>query len=223
MRAPATRPGPGPGPDAPRDAGVTVAELVVAMLVMAVVMLGVAATTSGVERTDRESSRRVDDTAEAQYALQLLSRAVTRAVVPTALGGTGRSAVVTAEPDVLVLHADLDNPGNAVGPSRVEYVLADGVLTQTVRRPVEGDRGTYCEDADESPGCEGRVTRLVLARHLRNGGDDPLFAYRDAAGDPTTDPARVRAVEVALVVQHDPSSGREPARFVGLLVPFSLS
>lgn len=212
-----------PVPALPGDAGVTVAELLVAMMILAVVMLGVAATTQGVERTDRESARRVDDTAEAQYALQLLSRAVTRAVVPASLGGTERTAVVEAEPGRLVLYANLDNPGNTVGPSRVEYVLDGGVLTQTVRRPVEGDAATYCADDDDTPDCEGRVTRLVLARHLRNGADDPLFAYRDADGEPTTEPARVRAVEVALVVQHDPSSGREPARFTGLLVPFSLS
>lgn len=218
-----SRPAPAPRSGAPADAGVTVAELVVAMMILVVVMLGVAATTQGVERTDRESTRRVDDTAEAQYALQLLSRAVARAVVPTSLGGSARTAVLVSEPDALMLYANLDNPGNAVGPSRVEYALDDGVLTQITRRPVEGDPATYCADDEDTPECEGRVTRLVLARNLRNGADEPLFAYRDAAGDPTHEPGRVRAVEVALVVQHDPSSGRDPARFTGLLVPFSLS
>lgn len=207
----------------PADAGVTLTELVVAMTVFGILLVGVAALTAGIHRSDGAAWDRVDDTEEGRYALLQLSRTVTRAVVPATVGGRERAAFVETEPDALVLYADLDNPGGAVGPSRVEYALADGVLTQTVRRPVEGDRDTYCADGDASPECVGRVQVDVLARAVRNDAADPLFTYLDADGDPTDRPPQVRVVMVALALQQDPTTGDAPTRFTDRLVPRGLA
>jgi type II secretory pathway pseudopilin PulG len=201
---------------------VTLTELIVAMAVFSILMVGVAALTIGIQRSDRAAWDRVDDTEEGRYALLQLSRTVGRAVVPTTLGGRERSAFAEIEPDTLVLYANLDNSGNAVGPSRVEHVLADGVLTQTVRRPVEGTRDTYCEDDDDTPACEGRVVVQVLARAVLHDDAAPLFTYLDVDGDPTDLPHLVRAVQVALAVQQDADSDQEPARFVDRVVPSGL-
>jgi prepilin-type N-terminal cleavage/methylation domain-containing protein len=205
------------------ERGMTLTELLVAMAVFGIVLVGVAALTLGIQRSDRAARDRVDDTEEGRFALQQLSRTVGRAVVPTALGGRERSAFAEIEPGRLVLYADLDNPGNSVGPSRVEHVLDGGVLTQTVRVPVEGTRDTYCEDGDDAPGCEGRVTTHVLARAVVASDDDPVFTYLDAAGDPTDEPRLVRAVQVSLAVQHDTGSGDEPARFGDRIVPSAVN
>jgi type II secretory pathway component PulJ len=201
---------------------VTLTELVVAMAVFSILMVGVAALTAGIQRSDRAAWDRVDDTEEGRHALLQLSRTIGRAVVPTTLGGRERSAFAEIEPDALVVYANLDNPGNTVGPSRVEHVLADGVLTQTVRRPVEGTRDTYCADDDDTPACEGRVVVQVLARTVHRDDTAPLFTYLDADGDPTEVPHQVRAVQVAFAVQQDDGSGEEPARFVDRIAPSGL-
>lgn len=205
---------------APRDAGVTLTELIVAMAVFAIVLVGVAALTAGIQRSDRAAWDRVDDTEEGRYALLQLSRVVGRAVVPATVGGRERSAFADLAPDGLTVYADLDNAGGAAGPSRVEYALADGELTQTTRRPVEGDRATYCADDDATPECEGRVQRVTLARAVLDDG--PLFTYLDADGDETDAPHRVRTVLISLVVQQDPSTGDEPSRFTDRLTPSGL-
>ncbi len=203
------------------DAGVTLTELIVAMAVFSIVLVGVAALTAGIQRSDRAAWDRVDDTEEGRYALMQLSRVVGRAVVPATVGGRERSAFADLAPDGLTVYADLDNPGGTAGPSRVEYVLDDGVLTQTTRRPVDGDRATYCADDDATPECEGRVHSVVLARAVL-GDDGPLFTFLDAAGDETDAPHRVRTVLVSLVVQQDPTTGDEPSRFTDRLTPSGL-
>lgn len=205
----------------PRDAGVTLTELIVAMAVFSIVLVGVAALTAGIQRSDRAAWERVDDTEEGRYALMQLSRVIGRAVVPATVGGRERAAFADLAPDALTVYADLDNPGGAVGPSRVEYALADGELTQTTRRPVDGDRATYCADDDATPECEGRVQTVVLARAVRDDAA-PLFTYLDAAGDETDAPHLVHTVLISLVVQQDPTTGDEPSRFTDRLTPSGL-
>lgn len=203
------------------DAGVTLTELVVAMSVFAIILVGVAALTAGIQRSDRAAWDRVDDTEEGRYALVQLSRVIGRAVVPATVGGRERAAFADIGPDALTVYADLDNPAGVAGPSRVEYALADGALTQTTRRPVDGDRATYCADDDASPECEGRVQAVVLARAVRDDAE-PLFTYLDAAGDETDAPHLVRTVLVSLTVQQDPATGDEPSRFTDRLTPSGL-
>lgn len=203
------------------DAGVTLTELIVAMAVFAIVLVGVAALTAGIQRSDRAAWDRVDDVEEGRYALMQLSRVIGRAVVPTTVGGRERAAFADLAPDALTVYADLDNPGGEAGPSRVEYAVADGALTQTTRRAVAGDRATYCADDEATPECEGRVQAVVLARALRDGGD-PLFTYLDAAGDETDAPHLVRTVLVSLALQQDPTTGDEPTRFTDRLTPSGL-
>jgi prepilin-type N-terminal cleavage/methylation domain-containing protein len=205
------------------DRGITLTEMIVAMAVFGIVMIGVGALTVGIQRSDRAAWDRVDDTEEGRYALQQLSRTLGRAVVPTTLGGRERSAFAEIEPDAMALYANLDNPGNTVGPSRVEHTLVDGVLTQTVRRPVAGTRDTYCADGDDSPGCAGRVVVQVLARSVLADDAQPLFTYLDDGGDPTDQAHLVRAVRVALAVQQDPDADGEPVRFVDRIVPSGLA
>lgn len=187
-------------------------ELVVAMFVFAIVLVGASVLSVGVSRVDRDSVSRVDGTEDARYALRVMSRTISRAVVPTALGGTGSSAVLAAGPTALTLYAYVDNPDAASGPSRVEYALVDGVLRQTVRIPKAGTRDQYCADADATAACAGRVTTTVLARGVGNKDADPLFGYRDGAGNPTATPAQVRSVDVSLLVAGDP--GRATTRLV---------
>jgi prepilin-type N-terminal cleavage/methylation domain-containing protein len=182
------------------DRGTTLVELVVTMVIFAVLMSSVATLTLGINRTDRGTVARVDRTADAWIALRTMSRAISRAVVPTALGGSSSSAVVTAGPTTLTFFAYLDDPDDTRGPTRVEYAVVDGVLTQTLRLPKDGTRDTYCTDADTSTACAGRVSTTVLGREVRCSAADPLFVYRDAAGEVTTTPAQVRSVDVALVL-----------------------
>lgn len=182
------------------DRGTTLVELVVTMVIFAVLMSSVATLTLGIQRTDRGTVARVDRTADAWIALRTMSRSISRAVVPTALGGSSSTAVVTAGPTALTFFAHLDDPDGSRGPTRVEYAVVDGILTQTLRIPKDGTRDTYCADGDASTACAGRVSTTVLGREVRSTAADPLFVYRDTAGEVTTTPAQVRSVDVALVL-----------------------
>lgn len=201
------------------DRGVSLMEVAVVMFVMGIVLVGVVSFTTGVERSDGESVDRVDATEEARYAMQRMSSTIRHAVVPGSLGGVGAAAVVRADPSALTFYANLDNPDNTIGPSRVEYALADGVLTQVVRRPVAGTRDTYCTDGQTTGPCAGRTSTLVLGRDVL----EPLFSYLDADGAPTTVPARVRTVEVSVAVQADPTSDRAAVRVEDRIVLFGLN
>jgi hypothetical protein len=189
------------------------------MVVFAIILAGVGVLAGGIQRFDGAAWQRVDDTAEARTALEGLSRTIGRAVVPTRLGGTERAAFVQADPHVLVLYADLGDPGHARGPSLVELRVEDGVLTQTVRVPIAGTRDTYCQDDDTSPECAGRVVESVLARGVQSDGE-PLFGYLDAAGAEVTDPRGVRSVRITLTVRT--GSAGDAAVFVDDIVPTGL-
>lgn len=205
------------------DRGVSLMELTVAVFVFGFVVIGVATLTAGIERTDHETFRRVDATDEARYAVRMIARTLSSAVVPGALGGGTGPAVSVAGATSLTVHANIDNPGNAVGVSRVVYELADGVLTQTVSQPRVGTRDQFCSlEEAATPACEGRVSTLVLARDVANTASDPLFRYQDGNDALTTVTAAIRSVRVSVAVRHDTERPQPPVRMVERVYMFQV-
>lgn len=182
------------------ERGTTLMELVVTIFVFGLVLSSMATLTIGLQNSDQASVARVNSTQHGLVAMRSMSRNISRAVVPSAVGGTGNAAVTAAGATTLSLFAHLDDPTGTVGPSLVDYAVADGVLTQTIRIPKAGTRDDYCDALDASPACAGRVTTGVLCRDVRNTETDPLFVARDASGSATTAPTRVRSVDIALIV-----------------------
>jgi hypothetical protein len=80
-------------------------------------------------------------------------------------------------------YADVDNPKNSVGPSRVTYTVVGGVLSETVQKPDSPtpDAAGYHYCTNGTGGCVVRST--VLATDVQTA--TAVFTYYTAAA-PTT-------------------------------------
>lgn len=177
------------------DAGFSLVELVLAMVILGLVLGGGFLLLSGSIRTAQATSDRVTDINNARFAVANMSRTLRTAILPSQLDDTASAGVITAAfiqggPTSVQFYADIGNPatlppsGNTTyGPSQVTYtVTAAGVLTQTVQRPnlhdVNNHDYQYCTPG---PGCAVQTT--ILARGVdANASTKPLFVYYDATG-----------------------------------------
>jgi len=183
------------GSDRPDDAGFTLTEMVVAMVVLGVVLAGGFMVLTGAIRTAQATSSRVTDINNARLAVSAMSRTLRTAVLPSQLDDSASAGTITAAfiqggPTSVQFYADVGNPavlptsGNTTyGPSQVSYTLNAGVLTQTIQPPLSHDVNNhdyqYCNPT--LPGC--MVFTTVLARGVDATAAKPLFVYYDATGN----------------------------------------
>ncbi len=154
------------------ERGLTLVELAVAAAVTGLLMAAVLTVFQAGLRAYAWGAARVEAQQSARAALERMARELREAGYdPT---GAGLAAVVVAEPERVVFQRDLNGNG-VVDPTseRVTFLLRPG--ERVLRRDAGGGA---------QPLAEG-------IRRLRLG-------YADAAGAPTTDPARVAAVRVRL-------------------------
>ncbi|HEY0188699.1 MAG TPA: prepilin-type N-terminal cleavage/methylation domain-containing protein [Cellulomonas sp.] len=203
MRAPTTR----RAGHRSADAGITLAELLVSMLIMSMVTLATVTLTVGMQRTDAGTVARTDDTTAAQYAFRVISRAVPYALRPAVFAdvlgsplleaGDSRLAVVIQDPDLVAAGSVATDP--AAGLLLVEVEVLDGTLVE--RRTALDGVGDGTALLDLLPLSTGCATRDCTTRVLVDGVESGTgFRYLDAEGAPTTLAADVRSVEVTLVV-----------------------
>lgn len=171
------------------DAGVTLAEMSVTILVLGMLVAAlVSMVTSGMRITSGVKER-LDQSNSATIAMQRVTRDLRTAVLQSQLttaciiAACTDSAFLTAGPYSVSFYADVDNPNNSVGPSRVSYTVVGGVLTETVQppdTPIPTANGyVYC-----TPGTNGcNVRTEVLATGVQM--TSPVFSYY-AASAPTT-------------------------------------
>lgn len=208
---------------AARDAGLSLAELVVVMLVGGMLLVLVASLTAGLTRGNAANLARQQQVDEARTAVTWLSRALGQAVAPRELSDdmSGDVPLVFAAGHRLEFFTHLDDRGGdattSAGPARVAFDVTDGVLRRTIQYPDPGStlaRWTYdCTPAD----CPENHEVLAVAR----GVDPALFRYVAADGsalpvpDPTTgltaaQLAEVAAIEVRVVVGLDAAGEARP-------------
>jgi len=154
-------------------ARVSLAELLVSLVIFALVGAAAFTLLDEGQRAWAFGAARAETQQSARVALARLTAEVRQA----GRGGRGFDAVGLAAPDAIVLQQDLDG---------------DGVIA------VNGERVTW------------RLVGTVLRRDA-GGGLQPIvngvsrlgLRYFDAAGAPTSVPAAVRSVEIALVTRPD--------------------
>jgi type II secretory pathway pseudopilin PulG len=163
-----------------RDDGVTLAELTVTIVVLgALVSVTVLMVTASM-RVAGGTKERMDQSNSATIAMQRVTRTLRTAVLQSQLTTTCTLAICTESaflkgtPTSVQFYADVDNPKNSVGPSRVTYEVVGGVLTETVQKPQSPTPDAagyhYCAPG---PGCEIRTT--VLATDVQS--TTPVFSF----------------------------------------------
>ncbi len=184
-----------------RQGGYTLVELVVVIFVLGIVLAGVQTTLIFTQRTVGQNAIRLDQAAQAKVAMDSMSRILRTAVLPSQLNATGSTgsaaAFIQGTATSVQFYANLNNDANTVGPSRVTYNVASGVLSETIQPPdahAVGDYNyQYCNPA--LPTCTTDMTR-VLARNVQT--TNAIFTYYAKNGSKFTDPT-LTAAELASV------------------------
>lgn len=213
-----------------QDDGITITELLVTMFVMSIVMAGTVALVIGVQRTSAQNVARTDQVDVARFAAERMAQTLRTSVMQSQLGCAGctEDAFILGENYRVQFYANIDNPGNSVGPSKVTYYttstgtgLVD--LHQTVQIPdspvpaYDGYRYTNAANIVDS----------VIARDVRVDTGTPLFSYYDGSGTAlapsggaltATQLANVLAIEVQVTVQEQVSNVAQPTTYVQRLM-----
>lgn len=165
-----------------RDAGFTLAELLVTMLVLGILMTAVSALFIADLKSTKTTAVRLKQTNQGRIAMESMSRIMRTAVLPSSLASCtncgATAAFIQGSPFKVAFYANIDNGDNAVGPSQVVfYVDASGNLIQTVQPADAGSASigyTWTSCALGAVGCSLRQT--VLATGVQTGGQ-ALFTY----------------------------------------------
>jgi type II secretory pathway pseudopilin PulG len=206
-----------------RDAGTTLTEVLVVMLILGIVVAATASLTITLTRTTAQNTARQDQIDVARVAVERLSKTTRTAVKPSQLSTSCQGAC--AEVDAFLqgtassmsFYANLNNDKNLVGPSRVTYSIAStgadaGVLIEKVQvpdQPTPSPAGFYSYCPAETAGASSDCKKRLTVRRLATGVvlDAAPFAYFQSDGVPlpvpasglsATDLEKVMGVEVRL-------------------------
>ena len=166
------------------DAGVTLVELTVTMLVLAsLVSMLVLMVTAG-QRVSLGVKERMDQSNSSSLAMERMSRNLRTAVLQSqlttvcTLSVCTDSAFLQGGPTSVQFYADVDNPNNSIGPSRVTYTVTNGNLIETLQKPDSPNPDAsgyhYCTGGN---GCVIRTQ--TLATNVQT--TDPVFSYYSSA------------------------------------------
>jgi Tfp pilus assembly protein PilV len=169
------------------DKGIGLVEVLVAMALMSIVLVTCATLYIGSLRTTKGTQGRLEEINDGRIAISSIGRAMRTAILPSQLAdttSTETAAFIEATPNSIRFYANIDNPNNSVGPSKVTYSVVSGELRQTFQPPNAFDPldpvFVYCVPG---PGCATRDK--VLARGVVTG-TDAIFTYYDALGNKLT-------------------------------------
>lgn len=237
MRRPAHR-----RPPSADERGTSLVELIVVMFVLTIVLAATATLSIGFTRTNAENASRQTQLDDARAAVERMSQTLRTAVKPSQLitacfsDCAAVDAFMQGKDGSVSFYANIDNPGNAVGPSRVAYAVdASGVLTESVQTPDDADPSTpavvdpgpngyvYCNATDPlaSPQCKAHLQTRRLAAGVQAG--DPIFTYYDTAGNtlspgPTgltsDDLGKVLSIQVVLTLQSTNVTKSAPTTYI---------
>ena len=219
-----------------KDAGTTIVELTVVMIILAFIVGATVTLANGFERTNAESTNRQDQLDMARVAVERMSKTLRTAVKPSQLkceGCTDTDAFVRGKDFEIQFYANLDNADNSVGPSRVTYTIAAsgtdaGKLIEKVQVPdsaTPNPNYTYCDP--EAPGasalCKSHLHTQQLAVGVKTDPASPVFSYFRETGDamPTGGSAltsdqleKLLSVEIRLTVQSSQVAKPKPTTYI---------
>jgi prepilin-type N-terminal cleavage/methylation domain-containing protein len=175
VRAGADRRPPGGTPRPPADAGVSLVEMLVAMMVSSVLLAGLGAVTMGSFKAARFISTKASSTSGARVAVERMSRTLRVAVQPA---GTS-AALVSGNYDAVTFYALLGDPSMTTtpAPTLVEYYidatshcLREATTPAQTIIPVPGSGPLYSWTA-------GRTTRCLVTTTQTPTSAAPLFSF----------------------------------------------
>lgn len=208
------------------DAGVTLPELLVTTLLMAIVGAMVASLVTSYSRTVTRERARDDSTNVAASGMNELTRVVRAAttIKHESTPGGFDPAFVYAGDERLIVNAAVDAESADPKPLRVEFVLDSGrVLTET---RTTARAGTTGEAAWVFTGSGTSTTSRPIARTIvpYGGTGNYLFTYYDESGTQLVPPVGgslsaaqidvVSSVLITLQVQADPTGRAAPVTIV---------
>ena len=174
-----------------RDGGLSLVELMVTMLITGLVAALTASLVIGVQKTNQANVVRQDQVDAARVAVEGMSKTLRASVKPSQVSGScttcASDAFLVGGNLTVQFYANINNPKNSVGPSRVTYTVAStgsaaGQLVETIQRPTSNiptaSGYTYC--APGAAGCASTIKTRVLARGVVT--TSPVFSYFDQAG-----------------------------------------
>lgn len=219
----------GPDERPARDAGMSLAELLVAMTLFTLIV-GMVGTVAVITlRTTDGLQARGENTMQAELGVAAAGKVLRAAVLPEQLEestctGCEDTAVVVASPTRVTFYANVGD--SQIGPSLVTlYVAADpnnpgtGKLVQETQPPLPAGEGSYTFCSRSQSGC--RFTSRVAARGLL-WPSPGVLSYYDYEGAripgggalSATDLPRISSVDLVMTVQRRPRDSRFPARTV---------
>jgi Tfp pilus assembly protein PilW len=227
------------------DAGLSLTELLITMLVMSIIIVACTTLAIGFQRTNSSNVVRQDQIDVARSASEALSKTIRAAVKPSQLTTTCTACVqdafIQAGATFVQFYANVNNTGNSVGPSRVTYAVTTagpntGDLVESVQRPDSNQPGAsgyvYCDALAPSATveCKDRLTTRTVARRVVTSAG-PLFSYYDVGGlqmvPPTggtlaaADLDRVLSIELAVRVQNDATKAGVTTYIQRIMLPNS--
>ncbi|WP_203750096.1 PulJ/GspJ family protein [Cellulomonas chitinilytica] len=212
--------------------------MLVTMLVFAVILAATGALTIGFMRTNAQTVNLQDQVDAGRTAVETMSKTLRTAVMPnqmtTCTPTCNQDAFVVGQNFSVKFYANINNPGNVIGPSQVTYTVvtsgADkGKLIEKIQvhDPFVGadTNYLYC-DADAvgaTAACKARVKTRVVARGVQVSGPAVFSYYKPGAGSPLTPGASgltgtelssVLAVELSVTVQAGKSNLAAPTTYI---------
>jgi len=224
------------------DEGMTLTELALVMLILGIIVAATASLSIGFMRTNAANVSRQDQIDTARSAVERMSETIRTAVKPSQLISAQACTTTCGSIDAFMqgqdmsvaFYANIDNPGNQVGPSRVTYALgtsgADaGVLTETVQIPdpeytqPQPDGYYYCAATD--PLATTTCKSTLTVRRLADGvlSTQPIFTYygpdgsqllTNTTGLTAEDLNQVLAIQIVLTVQSTNVSKPQPTTYI---------
>ena len=182
------------------DRGITLVEVLVAMALSSIVLATCATLFLGSLRTTTGTQGRLEEINDGRVAISAMGKAMRTAILPSQLSdttSTETAAFIEATPSSIRFYANIDNPNNSVGPSKVTYSVASGDLRQTFQRPNAFDPPSpvfvYCTPSST---CVTPRTKLLAKGVVVTGA--PIFTYYDALGN-TLAGATLTAAQLEIV------------------------
>jgi prepilin-type N-terminal cleavage/methylation domain-containing protein len=158
-----------------RDEGMTLTELIIAMLIGSIVLVGVGSLFVSSLRQNRTVTGKTTSTADARIGMEAITRTLRVAVLPSAATSPFNSPVATP-----------------VSSSRISFYSSLGAVTGTTD-PLPTlvtfyyDATKKCLVREMTPSA-GSLTSVCIARGGINLSGNPLFTYYPLAADGTVSP-----------------------------------
>lgn len=209
------------------DAGFSLAEVLVVMLVMGILGSAVSALFIASIKTTESTSARLNQENSDRTAMDVMSRALRTAVLPSSLASCSPTCGATAafiqgSAFKVAFYADIDNPNNTVGPSQVTFTVdASGNLMETIQPADAGSASTGYTWTPCTYGTAGCALRKkLLATGVITSGANLFTYYSYGSTTPitgnltATQLANVDAVDLVLSVHQSTAKSVTPTTYV---------